>query len=202
MPNEQALFVSWVRHAAPYIHAFRNRIFVIGCGGEVMQGDMALRLAHDCNLLASLGIRLVLVAGARPQIEAEMSARGLESRYHKGLRVTDAAALECAKRAMGALCVDIQALLSQGLPDTPMAGGAMRVAMGNFITAKPVGVVDGVDFQYTGAVRKVAAESLARALEDHHVVLIAPFGVSPSGEVFNLSMEEVAERVAVALAAV
>ena len=193
--------VAWVRQAAPYIHAFRGRSFVIAFGGEVLAGesDKAQALAQDLNLLASLGIRLVLVHGARPQIDAEMGRRGLTPRFHKGLRVTDGAALECVKSAMGVTRIEVEALLSQGLPNTPMAGAWMRVTGGNFITAKPVGVVGGVDYQYTGAVRKINADEIRADLDQQNVVLITPLGVSPTGEIFNLAWEEVAEEVAVAL---
>jgi amino-acid N-acetyltransferase len=200
-PESSRQYVSWFRQAAPYIHAFRGRTFVIGFGGEVAQGALAQALAQDCNLLAALGIRLVLVHGARPQIEAELERRGLKPKYHKGLRVTDAAALECVKSAMGVTRLEIEALLSQGLPNTPMAGAHMRVTGGNFITAKPVGVVDGVDFQFTGAVRKIVADEIGADLDQGNVVLISPIGVSPTGEIFNLGMEEVAESVAIALQA-
>ncbi|HRP77169.1 MAG TPA: amino-acid N-acetyltransferase [Rhodocyclaceae bacterium] len=194
-------FVAWVRGAAPYVHAFRGKTFVIAFGGEVAAGARAQSLAYDCNLLAALGIRLVLVHGARPQIDAEMERRGLEPRYHHGLRVTDAAALECVKSAMAVTRLEIEAQLSQGLPNTPMAGSYMRVTGGNFITARPVGVVDGIDYQYTGAVRKIIAEEISADLDQHNVVLISPLGVSPTGEIFNLGMEDVAEAVAVALRA-
>ncbi len=194
-------FVAWVRGAAPYVHAFRGKTFVIGFGGEVASGERAERLAYDCNLLVALGIRLVLVHGARPQIEAEMALRKLEPIYHHGLRVTDAPALECVKAAMAVTRLELEARLSQGLPNTPMAGSYMRVTGGNFITARPVGVVDGVDYQYTGAVRKIIADEIRADLEQNNVVLVSPLGVSPAGEIFNLSMEEVAEAVAVALKA-
>ena len=197
----EAALVAWVRQAAPYIHAFRGRTFVIAFGGEVLGTDKAQALAQDFNLLASLGIRLVLVHGARPQIDAEMQRRGLPLRFHKGLRVTDGDALECVKSAMGVTRIEIEALLSQGLPNTPMAGAWMRVTGGNFITAKPVGVLDGIDHLYTGAVRKIIAEEIKADLDQQNVVLITPLGVSPSGEIFNLAWEEVAEAVAVALQA-
>ena len=115
--------VAWVRQAAPYIHAFRGRTFVIAFGGEVLEDSVAQALAQDFNLLASLGIRLVLVHGARPQIDAEMQRRGLKPHFHKGLRVTDGETLECVKSAMGVARIDIEALLSQGMPNTPMLAG-------------------------------------------------------------------------------
>jgi amino-acid N-acetyltransferase len=190
-----------VRGAAPYVHAFRGKTFVIAFGGEVAAGARAQSLAYDCNMLVALGIRLVLIHGARPQIDEEMARRGLEPHYHEGLRVTDAAALECVKAAMGVTRIEVEAQLSQGLPNTPMAGSYIRVTGGNFITARPVGVVDGVDYQFTGAVRKIIADEINADLDQQNVVLISPLGVSPAGEIFNLSMEDVAEAVAVALKA-
>ncbi|MDP1524502.1 MAG: amino-acid N-acetyltransferase [Rhodocyclaceae bacterium] len=203
-PNDMsdARLVAWVRQAAPYIHAFRGRTFVIAFGGEALADrTSALALIHDIALLDSMGIRLVLVHGARPQIDSEMQARGQTPRFHKGLRVTDAAALECVKRAMGITRIEIEAMLSQGLPNTPLAGGFLRVTGGNFISAQPVGIVDGVDYQYTGAVRNVIAEEIKADLAQENVVLITPIGASPSGEIFNLAWEDVAEAVATAIEA-
>lgn len=196
-----ARLVAWVRQAAPYIHAFRGRAFVIAFGGEVLQTGVAQALIHDIALLDSMGIQLVLVHGARPQIDAEMRSRGLEPRFHKGLRVTDAAALESVKRALGVTRIEIEALLSQGLPNTPLAGAFLRVTGGNFISAKPVGVLDGVDMQFAGAVRKVEADEIRADLAQENVVLITPIAASPSGDIFNLAWEEVAEAVAVAIKA-
>jgi len=196
-----ARLVAWVRQAAPYIHAFRGRAFVVAFGGEVLESGVAQALIHDIALLDSMGIQLVLVHGARPQIDAEMTGRGLEPRFHNGLRVTDAPALECVKRAMGVTRIEIEALLSQGLPNTPLAGAFLRVTGGNFVSAKPVGVEDGVDFQFTGAVRKIEADEIRADLAQENVVLITPIAASPSGEIFNLAWEEVAEAVAVAIKA-
>lgn len=196
-----ASLVAWVRQAAPYIHAFRGRAFVIAFGGEALETGSAQALIHDIALLDSMGIRLVLVHGARPQIDAEMAARGLTPRFHNNLRITDSAALECVKRAMGVTRIEIEALLSQGLPNTPMAGAFLRVTGGNFITARPVGVVDGIDYEYTGAVRKVIAEEIQADLAQENVVLVTPIGASPTGEIFNLAWEEAAEAVAIAIKA-
>jgi len=195
-------FVRWFRQAAPYVHAFRGRVFVIGFGGElVAERARLVSFVHDLNLLAALGIRLVLVHGARPQIEAELRAKGLRSRYSKGLRITDANSLLAVKHAAGVLRVELEALLSQGLPNSPMAGAQIRVASGNYITARPIGIVDGVDYQFTGEVRKVDATAIARRLDAGEVALVPHIGYSPTGEVFNLAWEDVAESVALALKA-
>lgn len=195
-------FVRWFRETAPYLHAFGDRTFVIGFGGElVAERARFAQFIQDVNLLSALEIQLVLVHGARPQIEAELKAKGLRSRYAKGLRVTDGAAMTAVKHAAGAMRVEIEALLSQGLPNSPMAGAEIRVASGNYIAAQPRGVVDGVDYQFTGLVRKVDAAAIERRLEVGEVVLIPHLGYSPTGEVFNLSWEDVAQNVAGALRA-
>jgi amino-acid N-acetyltransferase len=201
LPHPEA-FVRWFRQVAPYVHAFRGRTFVIGFGGEVVaERARFVRFVHDLNLLAALGIRLVLVHGARPQIEAELRAKRLRSRYAQGLRITDAQSLVAVKHAAGSLRVEIEALLSQGLPNSPMAGAQIRVASGNYIAAKPVGVVGGVDYQFTGAVRKVDGAAIARRLEAGEVALVPHVGYSPTGEVFNLAWEDVACSVACTLRA-
>ncbi len=199
--NNNAAFVNWFRHAAPYIKAHRGRTFVIAFGGEMAADARFPHFIHDVALLNTLGVRLALVHGARPQIERVLRERGVKTRYHNGLRVTGAAALACVKQAAGALRVEIEALLSMGVANSPMAGARIRVASGNFITARPLGVRGGVDFEHTGEVRRVDAQALQKALDDNAVVLISPLGYSPTGEVFNLSAEDVATAVAVELRA-
>ena len=138
-------FVRWFRSAAPYLHAFGGRTFVIAFGGEVVADSRFLALIHDLNLLASLDIKLVLVHGARPQIDARLAQLKHRTRYVRGLRITDDVALSCAKEASGRMRVEIEALLSIALANSPMAGSDIRVASGNFVTAKPIGIVDGVE---------------------------------------------------------
>ncbi|GGP27295.1 amino-acid N-acetyltransferase [Silvimonas amylolytica] len=193
--------VQWFRQAAPYIHAFRGRTFVIALGGEVVRDGRFFTLTHDINLLTSLGVRLVVVHGARPQIETRMAERGLDMHYHKGVRVTDAETLECVIQAVGQVRVDIESLLSMGLANSPMANAHIRVSAGNFVTAQPMGVRDGLDLMYTGEVRKVDTTAVNYRLEDGEIVLLSTLGYSPTGEVFNLTLEDVATSAAIALRA-
>jgi len=194
-------FVGFLRSSAPYIHAHRGRTFVIVFGGVAMASRGIRTLVHDVALLMSLGIRVVLVAGARPQIDERLALRGLEPRFEGGLRVTDEAAMACAKEASGTNRVELEALFSTALPNSPMAGARVRVATGNYLTAKPVGVIDGLDFKYTGRVRRVDHEAIRRHLEAGQLVLLTPIGYSATGEAFNLSTPEVASAAAVALGA-
>ena len=197
--TSQDRFIDWFQSVAPYIHAFRGKVFVIAFGGDLVADGRFFDLTHDLNLLAALGVQLVLVHGARPQIEARLKALGHKGRFHEGLRVTDDVALGVAKEASGRLRVEIEALLSMGLPNSPMAGADIRVASGNFITAKPLGVLAGVDLMHTGEVRKVDAIAIRRRLADNELVLVSPLGYSPTGEVFNLALEDVAASTAAAL---
>jgi len=194
-------FVPWFRSVAPYIHKFRNQTFVVGVAGEAIAAAKLPNLAQDLALIQSMGVRIVLVHGFRPQVNAQLLAKGHPARYHLGMRITDEVALDCAQEAAGQLRYEIEAAFSQGLPNTPMAGATVRVLSGNFITAQPVGVVDGIDFQHTGRVRKVDRAGLLHTLDIGAMVLLSPFGFSPTGEAFNLNMEEVATSVAIALQA-
>ncbi len=192
-------FVQWIRLAAPYIHAFRGKTFVIAFGGEVVADDTFLGIVHDLNLLHSLGVHIVVVHGSRPQIEAILAQQNIENRYAFGLRITDAETMDCVLEASGQVRSRIEAMLSLGIANSPMAGARIRVSSGNFITAKPIGVLEGTDMLLTGEVRRVDVDAIQQRLDDGDIVLISPLGYSPTGEIFNLSLEEVATQVAVRL---
>lgn len=198
---DEAQFVTWFRSSSPYINAFRSRTFVIMFSGEAVAGNQFAHLIHDIALLNSLGARLVLVHGARAQIEQRLTERDAAIHHIKELRITDDAALAVVKEAVGTLRIEIEALLSMGLANSPMAGADIRVASGNFVTAKPVGIRNGVDYCYTGEVRRVDAGAIKQRLDDGAIVLLSPLGYSPTGEVFNLTALEVATATAIALGA-
>ncbi len=200
MPNTTpADFVAWLRSVAPYINSFRGKTFVIAFGGEMVADGKFVELTHDFNLLAALGIRLVLVHGARPQIEQHLAKQNIGDSYHQGIRLTDPETMQSVKEAVGRVRVEIEARLSMGLANSPMANADIRVAGGNFITAQPIGVINGVDLQHTGCVRKVDVAALNDRMEFGEVVLLSPLGYSPTGEVFNLTLEDVATATAIAL---
>ena len=192
-------FVPWFRSVAPYIHKFRDQVFVIGLTGEGIDAGKLTSIAQDIAMIQAMGVKIVLVHGFRPQVNEQPRSRGQEAKYSHDMRITDPVALDCAQEAAGQLRYEIEAAFSQGLPNTPMAGARVRVISGNFITARPVGLIDGVDFMHSGLVRKVDTEGIQRSLELGALVLISPFGFSPTGEAFNLGMEDVATSVATAL---
>ncbi|MDP3331708.1 MAG: amino-acid N-acetyltransferase [Methylococcaceae bacterium] len=199
--QQQSTFVSWFRNSSPYIHAHRNRTFVIFFSGVAVTEPDFDNLIHDFALLKSLGARLVLVHGIRTQIDERVLEQGDTPKFHHHLRITDATTLQYVKQAAGLVRIEVEALLSMGVSGSPMAGAKIRVASGNFVTAKPLGVLDGIDYCYTGKVRRIDSQGIHQQLDQNNVVLISPIGYSPSGEVFNLSAEEVATEVAIALQA-
>ena len=194
-------FVPWFRSVAPYIHMHRGKTFVVGIAGEAIAAGKLQNIAQDLALIQSMGVKIVLVHGFRPQVNEQLAAKGHTPRYSHGMRITDSVSLDCAQEAAGQLRYEIEAAFSQGLPNTPMAGSTVRVISGNFITARPVGIVDGVDFMHSGMVRKVDVDGIMRSLDMGAMVLLSPFGFSPTGEAFNLTMEEVATSVAAELQA-
>lgn len=197
----EQLNVRWFRHSAPYINAHRNKTFVIMFGGEAVCHDNFQHIIHDIALLNSLGIRLVLVHGARPQINQNLEQFQLSAPFHKNRRITTRESLGCVMSAVGSIRLQIEALLSTGLANSPMYGAAIHVVSGNFVTAKPYGIHDGIDFQLTGEVRSIDSTSIHQHLEHNSIVLLGPTGYSTTGEVFNLLAEEVATKTAVALKA-
>lgn len=194
-------YVHWFRHSAPYINAHRHKTFVLMFGGEAVQHKNFQHIIHDIALLHSLGIRLILVHGARPQINQNLSERGIETPFHQSRRITTRESLRGVMNAVGSIRLEIEALLSMGLANSPMYGARIDVVSGNFVTAKPYGIRDGVDFQLTGEVRSIDTDAIQRHLDNHNIVLLGPTGYSTTGEVFNLLAEEVATKTATALKA-
>ncbi len=194
-------FVPLLRGVAPYIHAYHGKTFVVAMAGELIAAGKLSSFAQDLAIFQAMGIKIVLVHGFRPQVNEQLRAKGHQSVFSHGIRITDPVALDCAQEAAGQLRFEIEAAFSQGLPNTPMANATVRVVSGNFMTARPVGIVDGVDFMHSGVVRKVDGAAIRRAIDTGAMVLLSPFGFSPTGEAFNLAMEDVATSAAIALQA-
>ena len=194
-------FIEWFRQAAPYIHAHRGRNFVIQLSGDVVASDKMPQLLHDMALLNSLAVKLVIVFGARPQIDVLLKERNIAPEYHQSLRVTSEASLSSVRQAVGDIKIEIESLLSMGLPNSPMQQASIRVASGNYIAGQPAGIVNGVDLHLTGRVRKIQSQHIQQRLDSGEIVLIPPLGYSLTGQVFNLSSLAVAAELAVAIKA-
>jgi len=202
-------YVSWFRHSSPYINAYRKKVFVILLPGEAIAHENFHNIAHDITLLNSLGVKLVLVHGARPQIDQALKEAGLQAplqqepngKLHRQLRVTDVESLNHIKKVVGQMRTDIEATFSMGLINSPMHGADITICSGNFVIAKPYGVQNGIDYAHTGEIRKVNTEAILAQLANNNIVLLSNLGYSATGEVFNLTAEEIAAETAIALKA-
>lgn len=193
--------VNGFRQSASYVNAHRGKTFVVMLGGEALAQNQFHSIINDIALLHSLGIKIVLVHGARPQIDEALFAQSIKPLYHRGVRITDEASLKVIKQVVGGLQLDITARLSMSLSNTPLQGAQINVVSGNFVIAQPLGVDDGIDFCLSGKVRRIDTQGLARQLEHHGIVLLGPIAASVTGESFNLTAEEVATQIAVKLKA-
>lgn len=197
MPTfSNSTFVQWFRSVAPYIHMHRGKTLVVGMPGEAFAANKLQNIVQDLALIHSMGLKIVLTHGFRPQVNEQLQIKGQTPKYHKGIRITDETALDCVLEAAGQLRYEVEAAFSQALPNTPMAGATVKVVSGNFVTARPIGIVDGVDYRHSGMVLKIDTALIQQLLDQGTIVLLSPLGFSPTGEAFNLSMENVATAVA------
>lgn len=199
--NEEQEYVNWFRLSSPYINAHRGKTFVVMLPGDCIEQDNFSNIVSDLALLNSLGIRLVVIHGARMQIENQLSSSDLDSEFHKGMRITPREHLDEVLKAVGETRIKLESAFSCGLPGSPMYGARIRVRGGNVISAMPTGVIDGIDFQLTGKVRSVDGEAINSLLQGGNLVLLSPLGYSLTGEIFNLSFADVAIHVAKAIKA-
>ncbi len=199
--NHSKDYLHWFRNAAPYFNANRGKCIVVHFSGELLLDPIFPEFIHDLALLHSLGVKLVLVPGIRPQINNRLKAQQLDYRIINGVRVTTAQMVPALRDAVATVMLDLQAGLSMGLANTPMRGARIRVANGNYVTARPWGIHEGVDFGYSGEVRRIDTPAIRSQLDNEHIVIIPPLGFSPGGELFNLRSEDLAAKVAVELRA-
>ncbi len=190
--------IEWFREASPYINEHSGKTVVLCVPDRFFGIDLLATLAHDVTLLSHLGVRLIVSFGLRSDIDARLHGDPI---FHNGRRVTDDMALTAMIESAGTARSELEALLSMGLPNTPMAGAHLSVCSGNFVTARPYGVHDGIDFEHTGTVREIQTQAIDSLLGAGHLVLLPPIGHSLTGEVFNLPAEEIAVECASALRA-
>ncbi|MCH4562050.1 amino-acid N-acetyltransferase [Halomonas sp. EGI 63088] len=194
-------FVDWFRNSSPYINAHRGRTFVILIEGEAMARGRSEQLIQDLALLHTLGVRLVVVFGIRPQVDQALEAAGIVPKCHQGRWVADQGIMACVERIAAEQRLWLEARLSLGLPNTPLHGVELTAVSGNLVMAKPLGVREGIDFHHSGEVRRVRAAAIEGLLEKGTLVVLPPLGFSSTGEVFDLDASEVAQHAAMALSA-
>ncbi|KAL0055755.1 hypothetical protein WJX82_004086 [Trebouxia sp. C0006] len=191
-------FVYFFRQASPYIEGHRDKTFVIVIPGEVViEDELLATVVEDIALLHSLGVRIVLIIGARQQIDELLEKQGEAPQYAAGYRITDSVAMQTAVQAAGASRMAVEAQLSKG-PSLQMIrrharsseqmhyGPALQTVTGNYVAGKRKGVIGGVDFGSTGTVRFVQADAIRKQLNGGHIVLLGNLAYSAAGEPFDL----------------
>lgn len=197
--HEHQTYVRWLRASGPYVNAHRGRTFVVECCGDAIASEAFPHLVQDLGLLHSLGVKLVFAYGVGPQLDRQLAERGHPLRNQNGARLADEAAMTIAKQIIGALHLEIEAQLSLGLPNSPLAGSRIPVVSGNFVTARPLGIRDGIDYLYCGETRRIDRHSIEEHLASGAIVLVAPLGFSPTGETFLLDSTALATALAIEL---
>ncbi len=188
--------VAWLREVSPYFHRHRRRTFVVYFGGEAVDDAAFAFQVRDLLLLAAVGVRLVVVFGARPQIERRLAARGISPHVVGELRVSSRETMDAVREVVGAMRLDIESAFSFGSRGGPLAAAGSKVAGGNFVLARPAGIIDGVDLVFTGLVRSIDRGAIESRLDNGEIVLLPPLGYSPTGELFNLKAKDLAATVA------
>ena len=190
-------YAKWFRASTPYISAHRNRTFVVLLGGEAIAHANLTNIVHDLALLHVLGARVVVVHGARPQIDECLP----QSLFHGHRRITDRDSMDVLLGVYGRIRASVEAIFSTGLPTSPVRNADIATATGNFVVARPIGVLDGVDHLFTGQVRRIHSERIRALLDARTLVILSPVGYSTSGQPFNLAADELAAETALALGA-
>ena len=174
------------RSAAPYIYAHQGNIFVITIPNNLIESDDLPDLVQDLALIQTLGIKLIIVYGTGVSVRNSST-------------VVDSKKLRKLQQKIGELQTRIESLFSTGLVNTPMAGMKLTTVSGNFVHAKPLGVVDGTDLQFHGEVRRIDTHAIESQLSHGNIVLLTSLGYSPSGETFYIDEYDVASTVAASI---
>lgn len=187
------LHLTDLREILRYVPRFRERIFVIALDGAVVEDENFRNLLLDIALLRSLRIGVVLVHGAGHQIRRLAEQTGMSPSNVDGTGITDAATLQVALTA----ATRVSHELLEGLSATDLRG-----ASGNAVVAHPAGILQGVDYLFTGRVERVDTVLLNALLEKDIVPVVPPIGCDGEGHSYRLNSDQVAVEVAWALRAV
>lgn len=195
--------------ALPYLQKFRNKIFVVKYGGHAMTDEkLKDSFIKDILLLKLAGIHPIIVHGGGPQIELVLQEMGIESKFHNGLRITDAKTMEVVMMVLlGRVNYEIVSkIIKLGGSAVGLAG-----ADGNLIVARKMAPqkdaradasAPAVDLGFVGEIIKINPNILLRTIsEDLFIPIVAPIGVSEQGEPLNINADEAASDIARAVQA-
>lgn len=177
--------IDWFRNTAPYINTHRGTTVVVGLRAGAVAEDNFINVVHDLALMQSLGMRLVIIheqtcLASTPIPQESMAAILTEIASERS---------------------QIERMFSMGLPNSPLHNAKLRVISGNFVTARPAGVLKGIDYGALGVVRQVDVAGITHALDGAAICLLSTVGHSPAGDVFAVNALELMRVVTRSLAA-
>ena len=188
--------IKWFRDSSPYMDAHRGRTFVICLTGDALRPETPGDVISDCALLNSLGVRLVIVFNGDSAINAAIEQSGSSWEMAGDTRITTPEQIETVTRVLGGQTHALSAMFAASSPALPTALNKTKrdllTSGGSFIKARPIGILNGIDYKNSGTVRRVLKDAIVNQLNSGAVVLIPPVGYSPSGEIFYLDARQVA----------
>ncbi|HHT00488.1 MAG TPA: amino-acid N-acetyltransferase [Thiomicrospira sp.] len=199
MQQSELDFINTLRQSSRYIEQHRGKTCVIYLPGRfLLSRDSVTQFSQDVGLLYNLGLKIVLVMGASPQLDHAFSEAKIDWRLHHQFRITPTELIPLFQQTIGLLRSQLEATFSQANCQQP---NPPTLVSGNWVIAQPKGVIEGIDFQHTGKLRKIRHQSISDCLDSGQVALLTPIAYSLTGEVFNLNTLEQACEIASAIEA-
>ena len=184
--------VEIIREAFRYTQAFRGKTFVFQLDDAVVTDPVISALMRDLVLLQRAGIRIVLVAGARKRIDEVLERYRITCDKREGVRISSSEAIPFIKMAAFDIANRIM---------TSLSGLGVNAVIGNWVRARSLGVVEGVDYKDAGAVDKIRVDLLRGVVDQGSIPILPCIGWSPAGKPYNLSSRELAADLSSALQA-
>lgn len=173
----------FIREVFSYISRFKGQLFVLKIEDSLMDHPLFPVLIRDISLLHKLGIKVLIVPGTRKSIDRQLKAWEIESEFHDGVRLTSEEALPLVEQAsLGAA----QRIMSH------LTASGCHGMQGNWVSARSLGVIDGVDYVRTGKIDRIQKEILEHLLEEDFVPILPPIGWNKLGHAYNISSTELA----------
>jgi acetylglutamate kinase len=188
--------------ALPYIQSLAGKTIVVKYGGNAMiNEELKSSVMNDITLLKYVGINPVLVHGGGPDISQMLDVMGIPSRFEKGLRITDKRTMEVAQMVLtGKTNKEIVSTLGQkGAKAIGICGIDGHLIECEKLTRDASG--QSVDYGYVGNITKINTKVLSMLASDEFIPVVAPIGIGPDGESYNINADTVAGEIAAALGA-
>jgi acetylglutamate kinase len=202
--GEQAVTVRALRGAAPYIHMYKGKVFIIKAGGGAFRDAATMRaFIEQVAILHHLGIRVVLVHGGGPQLDELTEKLGVPTRMVQGRRVTDAEAIDATSMVLNGLINTRLLALCRGFGISALGLSGVD---GGLVTAHrraPVTLASGevVDYGMVGDIDAVDATVITRLLDAGFLPVVSPLSADATGQLLNINSDTVAAAIGGALVA-